>query len=133
MIFRSIVEEAAGFDDAEEVPAEFGFALGGEEEGDDGRTCGSTRLRERGVKGFHQEAGEASADAGGVADDVAGTPVFGQGDELAKEFGVLDSGPLLAVDDLVAGVTEGFEEGEVEADDGQGGRISRCWILDVRR
>ena len=30
-----MVLEATGFDDGEEVPAEFGFGGGGEEEGDD--------------------------------------------------------------------------------------------------
>ena len=44
-------------------------------------------------EGLFQEGGEAGADAGGVDDDVAGVPEFGEGFELGVEVGVASAGP----------------------------------------
>jgi hypothetical protein len=90
---RGVTFEATGFDDGEEVPTEFGFGGGGEEEGD-------YNLSESCL----QEGGQASTYAGGGVntvdvDDAAGVPEFGEGFELGVEGGVAGAGPEFAVAD----------------------------------
>jgi hypothetical protein len=71
-VIANVVSVAAGFDDAEEVPAEIALEPSGELDGDD--FAGLIAVVE-GAEGFGEEGGEAGADAGGVDDDPDGVPV----------------------------------------------------------
>jgi hypothetical protein len=63
-----VVLEAAGFDGAEEAPAEARLRRVAERDGQDPVS-----------EGPDEEGGDAGADAGGVADDPGGVPVAGEG------------------------------------------------------
>ncbi len=109
----AVVTEAPGIDDGDEAPADLAFFLLAEFDGDDAAGEGAV---EHGV--------EALANAGGVDDEVAGVPGFGEAFDLAEDGEVVDAGPGMAGDDVVGGALEGFEGGEVDGEDGEGGGVA---------
>ena len=100
-------------DHSEEAIADVAFDDGGEFDGDD--FAG---------EGFVEQGPETFADAGGVDDEVAGTPAFGEGFELTEDGEVVLTGPFDPVDDAVGGVIEGFDGGGVDLSDGEGGGVT---------
>ena len=108
-----MVTEAAGLDDGEEAPADLGFFLLGELDRDD-----------TGGEGTIQQGPEAFADAGGIDDDVLGMPGFGKALELAEDGQMVFADPTVTGNDMIGGMAEGFEGGEVDLDDGEGGGIT---------
>ena len=108
-----MVTEATGLDDGDETPANLGFLLLGELDRDD-----------TGREGTVEQRPETFADAGGVDDDVLGVPGFGQTLELAEDGQVVFAKPTMAGDDMVGGMAEVGEGGEVDADNGEGGGIA---------
>jgi len=111
-VCTNFITEAAGLDDGEETPANLGFFLLGEFDGD-----------EAGREGTIEHGPEAFADASGIDDNVLGMPGFGKIFEFAKNRNVIFADPTMAGDDMIGGVLERFECGEVNTDDGEGGRI----------
>ena len=99
---------------SEEAVADVAFDGGGEFDGDD--FAG---------EGFVEQCPETFADAGGVDDDVAGVPGFGEVFELTEDGEVVLPGPFDPVDDAVGRVVEGFDGGGVDLGDGEGGGITR--------
>jgi hypothetical protein len=81
------VAEAAGLDDGEEAPADLGFLLLGELDGDDA-----------GGKGAVEQGPEALADAGSIDDDVPGMPGLGEVLELSKDGEVALAEPAVTGD-----------------------------------
>ena len=98
----------------EEAVADVGFDGGGEFDGDD--LAG---------EGFVEQGPETFANAGGIDDDVAGKPIFGEVFELPEDGEVVLPGPFKAVDDAVGWVVEGFDGGGVDLSDGEGGGVTR--------
>ena len=112
-VSMGMVAEATDLDDGEEAPAKLGFFGLGEFDGDD-----------TGREGTIQKGPEAFANAGGIDYDVLGMPGFGQVLEFAENGQVVFADPTVAGDDMIGGVTEGFEGGEIDPDDGDGGGIA---------
>jgi hypothetical protein len=90
-----VVLKAVRFNEGKEGPAEIGFGAGGKDEGDD-ETFG------RGPD-FREEAGEASAKAGGIYDEIAGPPLIPQAAENGVEISVGGALPAEAGNDIVPG------------------------------
>ena len=89
-IGRSGVCEPAGLDDGEEAPADLGFFLGCEFNGD-----------YPGRKGMIEHSPEAFPNPGGIHDDVLRLPLVSEVLQLAKDGKVIFAGPGEAVDDPV--------------------------------
>ncbi len=106
---------APGIHDAEEVPAQFGFA--GRVEGEGDHPAG---------KGAAEEGGEPGAHAGGIHDDGARLPEGGERFQLGIQAGVARAHPQAAFARAVGGAADKLvgETGEVDLDDGQRGGIA---------
>jgi len=107
------VNETASFDDGEEAPADLRFLLGGEFNGDDA-----------GRESVIEQRPEAFAHTGGIDDDMLRGPLFLQVLDPAENGEVIFTGPGMTGKDAVGGIAEGFEGGEVDADDGEGGGVT---------
>ncbi len=107
------VGEASGLDDGEEAPADLGFFLGGEFDGDDASGKGTVEQR---PKPF--------ADPGGVDDDVLRGAMLGKVLDLTEDGEVVLPGPGVTGEDTVGGMMELGEGGEVDGDDGEGGGVT---------
>jgi hypothetical protein len=107
------VNEAAGFNNGEETPADLGFFLGGEFDRDD-----------TGGEGTIKHGPEAFAHAGGVDDDVLRRSLLCQVLDLTEDGEVIFTGPGVTGEDAIGWTGEGGEGGEVDADDGEGGGVT---------
>jgi len=110
---RVWINEPTGFNDGEEAPADLGFFLGGEFNGDhQSREC------------MIEQRPEAFAHAGGVDDNVLRRPLLRKVLYIAEDGEVVFAGPGMTGEDAVGGMVKGFEGGEVDADDGEGGGVT---------
>jgi len=75
-------------------------------------------------KGFVEQSPESFAHAGGIYDEIPRLPLFGKVFELTKDGEVILTRPGEAVDDAVGGVLEGFNGGQVDLGDGEGGGVT---------
>ncbi|MCU0487764.1 MAG: hypothetical protein MUE67_02290, partial [Anaerolineales bacterium] len=110
-----MVLKAVRFNDREEGPAEVGFGARRKDEGND-ETFGG------GPEGG-EEAGKASAKAGGIDDEVTGAPFVTQAVEDGVERGVRGALPTEAGDDAVDGERWGCGVVGEYFDDGEGSEI----------
>jgi hypothetical protein len=107
------ITEATGINDGEEFPAKLGFHQPVELDRDD-----PTRKR------FVQHCPQALTHAGGIHDDILGTPTFGKSLQLTKEGEMVETNPLQTVKDAVGGGLECGEGSQVDGDNGKGGGIA---------
>jgi hypothetical protein len=124
--FASIILEATCFDDGEEVPAEFGFGGGGEEEGD--YNVSESSLQEGGQTCAYAGSGVNAVDV----DDEAGVPEFGEGFKLGVEGGVAGACPEFTVANKIAWGLDKvvFEGGKIYLDDSEGVGVT-CFVHEV--
>ena len=109
----AMIAEATGLDDGEKAPTDLGFF-----------GLGEFDRNEAGRKGTVEQGPEAFTDAGGIDDNVLRVPGLGQALEFAKNGQVVLANPTMTGDDMVGGMVEDWEGGEVNRDNGEGGGIA---------
>ncbi len=109
----AMIAEATGLDDGEKAPTDLGFF-----------GLGEFDRNEAGRKGTVEQGPEAFTDAGGIDNDMLGVPGLGQALEFAKNGQVVLANPTMTGDDMVGGMVEDWEGGEVDPDNGEGGGIA---------
>ena len=113
------VNKPTSLDDGEEAPADLGFFLGGEFDGDNA-----------GWEGIVEQRPEAFAHTGGVDNDVLWRPLLRQVLDLAEDGEVILAGPGLTGEDAVGRSSESGDGGEVDANDGESGGIA-TWVAEA--
>ena len=109
----AIIAEATGLDDGEKAPTDLGFF-----------GLGEFDRNEAGRKGTVEQGPEAFTDAGGIDYDMLGMPGLGKAFKLAKNGQVIFTDPTVTGDDMVGGMVEDWEGGEVDPNNGEGGGIA---------
>ena len=113
LVSMDMIPKAAGLDDGEETPADLGFFLLGELDGD-----------EAGREGTIKQRPKAFANAGGIDNDVLRVPGFGEAFDFAEDGKMVFANPTVTGNDMIGRMTEVVEGGEVDLDNGKGSGVA---------